>query len=215
MTKPPELPPVLVADIGSIENGNFGWAGSESVPDGDPTRIEDFAEAGLASLIRHQSLCLGFECPLFIPAFDVDGPEGVGRGREGEGNRAWSAGAGAFSLTTGLAQTLWIFHRLRDRLAADGLPAVFFDWSDFRKAVAPKLFIWEAFVSGAAKGEEHAIDARSALTAFQRLVAEEENPTSAIDEPEVFSLVAAILLRTGWPISHDLLSRPNLVVRAR
>jgi hypothetical protein len=48
-----------------------------------------------------------------------------------EGNRSWSAGAGAAALATGAVQVAWILQELRQR-APDAQP--FLDWEAFTSA---------------------------------------------------------------------------------
>ncbi|MGH7619689.1 MAG: hypothetical protein ACREPM_20945 [Gemmatimonadaceae bacterium] len=59
-------------------------------------------------------IALGFECPLFLPVPST--AVSLGAARQGEGNRAWSAGAGAGSLATGLVQVAWIARELKARV---------------------------------------------------------------------------------------------------
>ena len=75
--------------------------------------------------------------------------------RPGENDRAWSAAAGAASLTTGLAQVAWILDRIR-RQSKNTKP--FLDWRSFQRSQSG-LFIWEAFVTGTAKAGSHEADA--------------------------------------------------------
>lgn len=92
------------ADIGSVLKGNFGWAirdypaPLQEVP--SEASIIDFADALAQRLQRGRRVALGFECPLFVPL--RSDPAELTRARSGEGNRAWSAGAGAGALVTGL-----------------------------------------------------------------------------------------------------------------
>ena len=66
----------------------------------------------------------------------------LGAGRDGEGNRPWSAGAGAAVLTTGLAQVPWVLAAIRERRPDDRLHL---EWNLFEKA-GGELLVWEAFV---------------------------------------------------------------------
>lgn len=83
----------------------------------------------------------------------------------------------------------------------------------FAETRAGDALFFEAFVTGLAKGVDHADDALIAAREMQRLLGGEAVYRSAIDEAEVFSLLGAALLRTGWSNDLGLLSSPCLVVR--
>ena len=144
---------VYCADIGSVKNGNFGWA----VVRGDRQRggksIGGLVEDVVASLAAGIKVALGFECPLWVPV--PDDPAGLTAARVVDGNRSWSAFAGC--VCTG------------DRVDGDrvdpargppglGRPgrdaaAASLDWQDFAGSDTG-LFLWEAFVTGAAKATD-------------------------------------------------------------
>jgi len=92
-------------DVGSVKAGSFGWAYRTPV-ELDPIHMgnepETFCREVAELLNQGLPVALGFECPLFVPlrraAVDLL------RGRSGEGNRAWSAGAGSGALAVGLVQ---------------------------------------------------------------------------------------------------------------
>ena len=148
---------------------------------------------------------MGFEAPMHVPYRDLT-PE-LTKARHGEGNRAWSAGAGAGVLATRLAVVPFILRKLR-ALAPKATATL--DWH-----VPPgrpdQLFLFEAFVSGAAKGADHNDDARIAADAF--LMACSDLPgANLIGAEDCFSLLGAALLRTGWSTDLRLLSAPALVI---
>jgi hypothetical protein len=62
--------------------------------------ISVFAEGIAKDLSAGYAVALGFECPLFVPV--AKAPEHLTKGRAGEGNRPWSAGAGVAVLASGL-----------------------------------------------------------------------------------------------------------------
>jgi hypothetical protein len=162
-----------------------------------------------ANDLNHGSqIALGFECPLFVPV--RDDPEKLSQARDGEGNRPWSAGAGCGALCVGLTQVIWILDNLRQSLVVE-TPA-FLSWSAFR-AAKRGLFLWEAFVSGKAKGRDDLDDAEKAIRCFPGFY---PDPTvaNAIHENRVYSLIGAALLRTGWSEDLTLLSKPCLVIKA-
>src|SRR6266436_3686374 len=107
------------ADIGSIRRGNFGWArlaiDAADTACNTGCDIHSFADAIASDINAGHRVALGFECPLFVPI--PDDPNDLTSSRPGEGNRAWSVGAGAGSLATGLTETVWILDRVRRRLS--------------------------------------------------------------------------------------------------
>src|SRR5271167_3182425 len=98
---------------------NFGWARLAVDASGSVCssgrEIQSFADNIAADINAGHRVALGFECPLFVPV--PDDPKHLTSARPGEGNRAWSAGAGAGSLATGLTETVWILDRVRRRLS--------------------------------------------------------------------------------------------------
>jgi hypothetical protein len=96
------------APIGSVKNGNFGWArlavDAPSTACTTGRDIEQFAEGVAVDINAGLRVALGFECSLFLPL--PEDPAGLTSARPGEGDRAWSAGAGAGSLATGLTETV-------------------------------------------------------------------------------------------------------------
>jgi hypothetical protein len=200
---------IYCADVGSVAARRFGWASIG--PDGTHggTDMQQLATAVAESLRSGRSVALGFECPLFVPL--AHEPDALTTSREGEGNRAWCAGAGAGALTTGLVQVVWILREIR-RMTPVGCNATL-DWDEFSQGRA-SLFLWEAFVSAASKRHNHVADAQAAAEAFKTALSE-PTPTSAITAgPETYSLIGAALLRSGWSGDQSLLQRGCLVVRA-
>jgi hypothetical protein len=133
----------------------------------------------------------------------------VNSARNGEGSRSWSAGAGTGALATGLVEVIWVFNRLSELL--DTKPAVTFDWEEFQ--AKESIFLWEAFVTSSSKGKDHADDAKISVATFMNAL---PDPTTinAINESDVFSLIGAAALRTGWCNDLSLLNQPCLVVKA-
>ena len=154
------------ADIGSVKNGNFGWARLAVGEANDQCTIgrdiEDFARGVAADINAGAQVALGFECPLFLPL--PEDPTGLTSARPGEGDRAWSAGAGAAALATGLTETVWVLDQVKRRINVT--PSVFADWPRFRDA-SSGLFISEAFVTKAAKADTHHGDAELAVRSFR------------------------------------------------
>lgn len=207
-------PIIYAADIGSIAGGNFGWArldyehGSELVEHGGGTEISDLVQAVALDLDeRRRGVALGFECPLFVPV--PDDANKLGKARHGDGDRSWSAGPGTGALATGLVQTAWILRELRTQCTR---AAVYLDWDSFVTA-GSGLFLWEAFVTGAAKAATHVDDARIAAATFQKALpmVPEANAVTA-DRP--ISLIGAALLWSGWSNDATILHKPALTIKA-
>lgn len=197
---------VYCADIGSISNGKFGWAGRGAGFEASGTSIEELGRLVATDLESASPVALGFECPLFVPFGGR--PSDLGCARQGEGARPWSAQAGAASLATGLVQVAWLLDYVRRQAA--GHHRVFLDWASFI-AERQGLFVWEAFVSAKAKGQSHVDDATAAVEAFLNAMPELQ---SCLQCHEAYSLVGAALLRTGWTKDLDILAEPAVVVRA-
>lgn len=198
-------PLVVCADIGSVAKGNFGWWSSKGESGTSPSTLSVHVAAALRTGVP---VALGFECPLFVPL--VEDERQLTTARPGEGSRPWSAGAGCGALATGLVQVAWVLQAvLRD------LPRpvpVFLAWPPFA-AAGSGLFIWEAFVSGAAKKSNHIADAEVAGRAFVQALPEPEQVNAVVCKSGVFSLVGAALLRAGWSADTSILEQPCLVVR--
>ena len=202
---------IWCADIGSIKKKNFGWCRAElgkidSWSIG--TSIEEFSIGIAKDLSNGYKVAVGFECPLFLPI--PDEPLNLTSARNGEKDRAWSAGAGCGALATGLTETVWILNRIKE-LAGIGIK-VTFRWNEFTNEVF-NLFIWEAFVSKGAKALTHSGDAEIAVKIFIK-----EYPlivqANAVTAENPYNLVAAALLRTGISNDIGMLSESCIVIKA-
>ena len=201
---------IYCADVGSVASKRFGWASMRG--SAVPRTSEDIhaLAAAVADDVRgHIPVALGFECPLFVPI--TEQPAKLTSARNGEGNRAWSAGAGCGALATGLTQVVWLLREIR-RLAP-GAHQAFVDWPLFRTH-SSGLFVWEAFVSGTSKGITHAADALAAVKAFGAAMTQPLLLSAVTCPSEAYSLVGAALLRTGWSTDLALLSSHCIVIRA-
>jgi uracil-DNA glycosylase len=203
---------VFCADIGSIKQGNFGWARTETGVDEIERHPGGTDIASLVDVVAHdleagRPVALGFECPLFVPV--PSQATRLGAARSGEANRSWSAGAGAGALTTGIVQVTWILHELRVRV---GSRPAFLDWYAFLKS-RRGLFLWEAFVTDRAKAATHVDDATIAVSAFRDAL---PDPThaNAVTAERPLSLVGAALLWSGWSTETTLVHGSCLVIKA-
>ena len=209
---------ICCADIGSIKNHNFGWASVRGDTRRGGKAIGGLVDEVVGRLAAGGKVALGFECPLWVPV--PDDPSGLTAGRAVDGNKPWSAGAGAGALAAGLTETAWILREIGRGLEDTGamLPPAYVDWEGFTGA-ATGIFLWEAFVTGAAKGagaageDGHIADAQ---TACEEFAARLPDPTSkSVDEPPhaARSLIGAALLWSGWSEDVDLLRARCLVVK--
>jgi len=196
--------------IGAIDVGaphNIGWAilCGDLVEHGND--LDEFV-GRFAELSEGRLSALGFEAPLFIP---YGRPlKKLTSQRNGEAGRPWSAGAGATVTTIGLAIVSHVLAGLRDyqpyRRAA-------LDWNSWPNN--DDLLLFEAFVSGAnhAGPGEHWKDALNAAEGFATALPDLD-AANAVSEDNVFSLIGACMMRTGWAEKDNgLLSKPCLVIR--
>jgi hypothetical protein len=203
---------VYCADVGSIRQGNFGWA-REEVPAGEIERhrggveIAELVEALADDLSAGMPVALGFECPLFVPV--PDDPFRLGAARPGEGTRPWSAGAGTGALATGLVQAAWVLAELREQRPAD---TVYLDWAAF-EAARTGVFLWEAFVTEKAKATTHVDDATIAVACFTAALPDPRS-ASHVTAERPLSLVGGAALWAGWSDDVELLRAPCLVMKA-
>lgn len=194
---------IACADVGSVANGNFGWAESDGTGGSNPSELA--AKVALA-LQAGRPVALGFECPLFVP-LPVNERD-IGRSRQGEGSKPWSAGAGCGALATGLVQSTWILTEIRKNTPAACLAHL--TWESFEQS-GSGLLVWEAFVSGSAKGLDHIDDARLAVKAFSSRM---PRPQTDITATNPLSLAGFALLRAGWPLGIEALGFECIAIKA-
>ncbi len=201
---------VYCADIGSVARCRFAWASASTGP---PPRVAESDKdiQRLVTQVAHDLDCgkkvaLGFECPLWVPV--ACDPNRLTSARHGDGNRAWSAAAGATSLATGLTETAWILSRIRSETQD---VEAFLDWPRFA-AAQHGLFIWEALVTGKKKSGSHELDAKEAVGAFIRALPDLMAANVVTSPHKVRSLIGAALLWAGWSDNLDLLSTPCVVI---
>jgi len=199
---------VFCADVGSVQRGNFGWAAKRNGSPDHGQSLEGLADAVAQDLGSALKVSLGFECPMFVPL--RSDPIDLTKRRTGETNPNWIGGPGSTVLATGIVQVHWTLHALADSLKTT--PPVFLDWLEFFRAPVG-LFLWEAFVSGAAKGTSHVADARIGLNAFLRALPDPER-SNAITDERVISLVGVALLHSGWLKDLNVLHKRCLVIKA-
>ena len=199
---------ICCADVGSVQRGNFGWASLRTPADADQTSPRSLARFVTRRLNANQKVALGFECPLWVPV--ADKPQDLTRARCGEGNRAWSASAGAGSLATGLTEVTWILDQIRQE--ASHVEA-FLDWEAFDQARSG-LFIWEALVTAGAKQDSHQGDAQAAVDAFRDSLPDPRSKNALIPSHRTRSLIGGALLWTGWTKDLETIREACIVIKA-
>lgn len=203
---------VFCADIGSIARDSFAWArripGENEEEVHQPESIEALAAAVVDALRHGQPVALGFEAPMFVPVPEQSDLLGKARPCDA-GSPSWSSQVGASVLATAAVQVPWILRYVRERVPDVN---VHVSWESFASERSG-LLLWEAFVSGAAKGETHEEDARNGVQAFCDQL---PNPGDecAGETQRPFSLLAAAAVWAGWDLSPEDLRRACVLVRA-
>ena len=207
---------IYACDVGSIAKKNFAWA--RVVPGTE----KPYAHCDIDELVRHlsedakvgMSIALGFESPLFMPVPDKS--KDLGRGREGDGDRAMFATSGATVTTLGIQEAAWVLKKLHDQ-APETLRYTI-DWRTWPPAENKQtLLLWEAFVSGAASSANmdktgHEWDAATAAVFFrdnERIL----NSVNAVTAENSLCLVHAAAMYADWTQNVADLHRSCLVLK--
>jgi hypothetical protein len=194
---------VGVVDIAKLTN--LGWVVEGPSVTKSGTDVDLCVEA-LASAMDTGPLALGFEAPMFVPygrkRCDLD------KAREGDGDRAFAAAAGACVLAKGLVIVPYILEGLRGRARA-ARPT--FKWRG--RLSKGDLLLFGAFVTHVGKSVSHVECARLALKQFPKGWEKRASFESAVKEPRTMNLLGAMLLRIGWTKDLTMLWEPCLVVR--
>ncbi len=112
-------------------------------------------------------------------------------------------------MVIGLTQVAWILEKIKQIVKGKSL--VFLNWLEFNKS-EKGLFIWEAFVTHASKGDNDLADAENAVKCFANAL-KNISSFNAIKEKKVYSLIGAALLRTGWTKDISILETACIVIR--
>jgi hypothetical protein len=203
---------VFCADVGSIARDRFAWArripGTEGEEVHRPESIESLAASVVHVLRDGEPVALGFEAPMFVPV--PEDPARLGKARPCDApSPSWSSQVGASVLATAMVQVPWILRYIHEQVSD---LRVHVGWPSFAEQQGG-LLLWEAFVSGAAKGETHEEDARSGVQAFCEQL---PNPGEAIAEEtdRPFSLLTAAAIWAGFDLPPEDMRRASLLVRA-
>ena len=201
---------VAVIDIGSPSKNNVGWTivGSHE----RSGRNLDACISAVAEALRKAPLALGFEAPMFVPM--RRDPMELANARNGERDRAFSAGAGAAVLVTATVVVPYVLRQLRTAVP-DAVATL--DWRRWsRDETAPRrLLLFEAFVSNKKRGGagNHVGDAERAAQALHAKLGTGKPVESSVTAEERFNILGAMMLRTGWSEEPSVLSEACLVVR--
>jgi hypothetical protein len=214
----------VAVDIGSVgPSSRFAWAAFDAperqvmAAGTDPETAVSALAPGLLSGARAALL---LEAPMSVPVPDgrPDAWRMLGKARNGEGNRPWSAGAGASALATGLAQGAWMLRQLA--ITVPGLGATTRPESWQRGSV--QLLLAEAFITAAGKPEplpagQDAAGAAAAGLALAEMLGSSGPLTSPVRcaPQDPFNLLAAMALWAGLRIDPTELHAEVLVVAPR
>jgi hypothetical protein len=215
---------VVAVDIGSVRPpSKFAWAAFDA-PGRDVIKAGDDPEAAVSmlapGLMAGAQAALLLEAPMAVPGpgSKPDAWLRLGKARDGEGNRPWSAGAGTGALATGLAQGAWMLRQLAATVT--GLTATTQPGSWLRGSA--QLLLAEAFITAAGKPEplpagQHAADAAAAGLAMVELLDSPQTLTSAVccSPQQSFSLLTTMALWAELLIDPGELRAEVLVVAAR
>lgn len=177
------LLPAYAIDMGtpcdSKGHNNFGWA---CISQGRKQSGDDIDQLAIAldRDLGSGSVALGIEAPIVLPLRSE--PKTLTKARPGESNRPWSAGAGASVAVI----TMPITHYLLSK-RGNCRRVVF----SRKEATCPgDLFVWEAFVTGPAKGDSDIVDANKALSGYL-----DHTATLLPDQGSIINTIAAVALR--------------------
>ena len=201
---------VAVIDIGSPKKNSLGWAviGEKT----DCGSDLDKCIKALAHVLQASPLALGFEAPMFVPMRKV--PVHLTKARDGEGNRAFSATAGVSALGTSTVVVPYVLRGLRK--AVPDVTATL-DWRGWPcdPTEPRRMLLFEAFVTSQNKKTDtrHVEDAQLAAEELYTKLGSKEEIKSSVTVDECFSILGAMMLRTGWSTDASVLSESCLVVR--
>ncbi len=211
---------ICMIDIGSPKRGNLGWylidVSTKRESHGSDL---DKAIQLIAQQLKSNAVLLGLEAPLSVPL--RDDLMLTTKARKCDGNRAWSAGAGAQVLAINIPIMNYLFKSI-----SDSFPKADFiiDENDF-KAAPGQVMIVEAFVSGSDKPAKsksnrdissHVSDAQlmaRACLSFSRSAALPPTILAAEAKPSYFNLAAAVLLQCGGIRDLQLLNHVSPIYK--
>ena len=206
---------IYCCDVGSTREENFGWAcvsrastGASFIYGGHS--IGDCAACIKGDLAEGAVVTLGFESPLFLPIPRRE--DQLGCGRLGESSRSCFASVGSSVATLGLHQLAFLLTSIRQPNTILSL-----DWQKWNASRPRELLLWEAFVSGPAHTTDgdHRRDAATAAWSFAEMYQAGPLATAVevSNDAEVFSLVGAAALSSGWVTAPRVLRTPVLVLK--
>jgi len=213
-------------DIGSLQQGNFGWARAgaftlkslaNGLREGETPSLTSGGDIDVVltqmqeDLHQGRVVSLGIEAPCFLPG--ADSLKTMGKGRDGEGSRACFAPAGCSVSLFGLQQLAYGLSHLRPHLNRISVR-----WEEREALGRGDLQVWEAFVSGPAhsRGGTHATDALTGVVAFCHELAGlpwEQLPVPAFRPGMDLSLIAVAARWAGLPEDSERWTMAPKVIR--
>lgn len=194
---------IFCIDVGAPRN--IGWADEEGQTGSGDDLAPALAELG-RRLAEGQRVAIGFEAPTWTPRrADLAKITGSRGGAEAALRRPWSAGAGCGVLAAGLALMPWCFAIL----AATAGPTKATTQAGSFKAWSSGLFIWEALVTGTAKGLSHHADAAFAVAAFRNRL---PHLRSDIPKESALNHAAVALSVAGFEVNQEEVGMAGVVV---
>ena len=202
---------ICAIDIGSPKLGNIGWCLIDVHCNSKKTGTSlDELIPHISKTIRKSGLLLGLEAPLFVPM--RNDLMLATKGRNGEGRRPWSAGAGAQVLAMNIPIMTYLFRKIK-----------FYD-PDVDILIDPKRFapkerqvlLFEALVSGIDKGNSHVDDAQIMTNYCLKYSKKSQLPPSILKHEEdtsYFNLAAASLLRCGLTKDVSLMEKTSPIYK--
>jgi hypothetical protein len=187
-----EPPFVLAIDVG--KPANIGWASASA--SGTCADLPEAVDRLCGRLAADRRAAIGFEAPIWTPRrMELSTFNGA---RNGE-TMAWSAGPGASVLASGLGLMSWTFARIA-QAASDAKATV----SVERWRERGGLLIWEAFVSGAAKGTAHVnLHIADAIVALDTFMSRWPDLRTDIAAEPALNLAVAAAMSAGLTVEPD------------
>lgn len=207
-------------DVGSVRRlGGFSWAAVASTGAVTAEGSNDPGALGavvVCGLVAGEQIAVAAESPLAVPVPDLNRAADLGRGRNGEGSRPWSAGAGAGAMATGLVQLGWLCRYIAThRHSTTATTAV----DAFQNGRA-ELLLAEAFVSSDGKPEpvdgrqDHA-DAVAAARRLSEMLRNGERSDVSCHPHLPLNLAAAAAMFAGLRIDPREITNDIFVAKVR
>ena len=195
---------VCAIDIGSPKRGRIGWClidlkGKKEFKGSDLDELIPI----IADTTKYNGLILGFEAPIIIPVRDE--LMKLTKARVCDGRYAWSGSAGAIVTVINIPIMRYIFKGIKNQ---NKKISFFLNEKKF-KADKNQIMIYEAFVSGEDKQDDHIGDAKYMARSCAHFAKKHELPSTVLEpkeDTEYFNFAAATLLRCGFKSDTETLN---------